>query len=98
MIQSFANRGTEDIYHGNNSKQARSVLPTNLFAQARRKLDMINAAEDIKDLREPPGNRLEELRGNLEGMHSIRINEQWRIIFYWSTKGAEVVEIVDYHK
>ena len=98
MIHSFANRGTEDIYDGANTKQARSLLPANLFGQARRKLDMINAAEEVKDLREPPGNRLEQLKGNLEGFYSIRINEQWRIIFRWTNNGAEVVEIIDYHK
>lgn len=98
MIHTFANRGTEDIFNGDNTKQARSILPANLFGQARRKLDMINAAEEVKDLREPPGNRLEQLKGHLKGFHSIRINEQWRIIFRWTSKGAEVVEIIDYHK
>lgn len=98
MIHSFANSGTEDVYNGYNTKQARSILPASLFGQARRKLDMINAAEELRDLREPPGNRLEQLKGNLEGFHSIRINEQWRVIFRWTTKGAELVEIIDYHK
>ncbi len=97
MIESFADKGTEDVYHGNKSKQARNTLPISLFSVARRKLDMINAAQDVKDLREPPGNRLEALKGDLEGKYSIRINEQWRIIFHWTCRGAEVVQIVDYH-
>ncbi len=98
MIYSFANGATEDIYNGDNTKRARGILPANLFGQARRKLDMINAAEEVKDLREPPGNRLEQLKGHLEGFYSIRINEQWRIVFRWTSKGAELVEIMDYHK
>jgi len=97
MIHSFADKGTEDIYHGFNSKQARKKLPSFLMGIAERKLDMLDAAQDLKDLLEPPGNHLEALSGNLKGMHSIRINSQWRIIFHWTLRGAEHVQIVDYH-
>ena len=62
-----------------------------------RKLDMLNAAELLKDLREPPGNRLEALRGDLEGYHSIRVNDQWRIIFRWKENNASEVSLTDYH-
>ena len=61
-----------------------------------RKLDMLNAAHSLMDLRSPPGNRLEALRGNLRGMHSIRINDQWRVVFRWQ-EGAHEVQIIDYH-
>ncbi len=64
---------------------------------ARRKLDMLDAATDLPDLRSPPGNRLEALRGDRAGQHSIRINDRWRICFIWIDGGAERVEIVDYH-
>jgi toxin HigB-1 len=64
---------------------------------ALRKLDMLNAASELMDLRSPPGNRLEALKGGRKGQHSIRINDQWRLCFVWSDHGAEDVEIVDYH-
>ena len=64
---------------------------------ALRKLDMLDAATRLSDLRAPPGNRLEALKGNRRGQHSIRINDQWRICFVWRESGAEMVEIVDYH-
>ena len=79
MISSFANRCVEDIYHGNNTKHARR-LPSYLHENAQDKLDMIDAAKELKDLQIPPGNKLEPLKGNYKGMHSIRINDQWRII------------------
>lgn len=97
MIRSFGDQGTEDIYHGNNSKKARSTLPVQLYNAAIRKLDMLDAAEKIEDLLVPPGNMLEPLSGNLKGKHSIRINNQWRIVFRWSPQGPEEVEIKDYH-
>jgi proteic killer suppression protein len=95
MIKSIKGKTTQDIFDGVNSKEARKV-PTEVHKIAQRKLDMINAAFIIDDLRVPPGNRLEALSGNLKGFFSIRINQQWRIIFKWN-QGAELVEIVDYH-
>lgn len=96
MIQSIADRTTQDIFDGINSKPARR-LPSELHSKARRLLDMINAAGNINDLRIPPGNRLEALKGDLKGFHSVRINEQWRIIFRWMEGDAHDVQIVDYH-
>ncbi len=97
MIYSFADKATEDIYHGNNTKRARKKLPSFIISIAVRKMDMLDAAKDLNDLYEPPGNHLEALKGDLKGWHSIRINDQWRIIFRWTSRGAEEVEIIDYH-
>lgn len=97
VIRSFADDATEDIYHGVNSKKAHKKLNPNLHAKACRKLDMIDAAIDLLDLKEPPGNHLELLKGNLKGKHSIRINDQHRIVFRWTDFGVEDVEIIDYH-
>ena len=97
MIRSFGDRRTEDLFNGINSAQARRIA-TKIRTAAIQKLDLINAAISIEDLRSPPGNRLEALTGDLRGMHSIRINNQWRIIFKWTSSGAEKVQIVDYHR
>ena len=97
MIYSFANIGSEDIYNGRNSADARRLLPRDLWNVAARKLDQIDAATTLDDLRVPPGNRLEALKADRAGQHSIRINNQYRICFKWSDAGAEDVEIVDYH-
>jgi proteic killer suppression protein len=97
MIVSFANKATEDIYDGTNSSDARRILPRGLWRIAFRKLDQIAAAAELDDLRVPPGNRLETLRGDRKGQYSIRINEQYRICFNWTLNGAENIEIVDYH-
>lgn len=97
MILSFSENATEDIYNGINSKRARKILNPSLWDVAIRKLDMINAAEDLNDLRIPPSNHLEMLKDNLKGLHSIRINNQYRIIFCWTDLGARDVAIVDYH-
>ena len=72
-------------------------FPADLFGRAKRKLAMIVAAKELGDLKSPPGNQLEPLSGDRKGQHSIRINEQWRICFTWTSEGAESVEIVDYH-
>jgi proteic killer suppression protein len=96
MIASFGDRATEDLYHGRKSKQARR-LPPDILSVALRKLDMLNAAHDLRDLMVPPGNRLETLRGDLKGYQSIRINEQWRIVFRWTSGEAQEVRITDYH-
>lgn len=96
MIASFADRATAALYLGERGGQA-SRIPASIRAAALRKLDMLNAAHVLADLRAPPGNRLEALRGDLRGLHSIRINAQWRIVFRWTDAGPARVEIRDYH-
>lgn len=96
MIGSFRDGATEDIFHGSNSKAARRI-PAMLWKIARRKLDMLNAAHELHDLMAPPANRLEALHGNLAGRHSIRINDQFRIVFRWVDDNAHDVQITDYH-
>ena len=96
VIQSIKGQLTQDVFDGKNSKEARR-FDQNLHAVARRKLDQLNAATRLDDLRIPPGNRLEVLSGNLKGLHSIRINDQWRIMFRWTPTGPEEVRIEDYH-
>ena len=93
MIKSFRSRETEKVWNGFRSKR----LPQGIQQIARRKLRMLNNARSINDLRVPPANRLETLRGNRKGQHSIRINDQWRICFVWIDGNALNVEIVDYH-
>ncbi len=93
MICSFADADTESVYHGRPVRR----VPSDIRARARRKLDMINAAVVVDDLRVPPGNMLEVLRGDRKGQHSIRINDQWRICFRFEAGNAFEVEIVDYH-
>jgi proteic killer suppression protein len=97
MIASFCNQGTEDIFQRVESRESRQVLPSTLHHIAARKLAMLNAARFVDDLRIPPGNRLEKLKGTLDGYFSIRINDQWRIIFRWSENTAQDVRISDYH-
>ena len=97
MIRSFATAGTEDIFNGRNTKAARKLCPRPLWTVAGRKLDQLDSAEKLDDLRVPPGNRLEALSGSRRGQHSIRINEQYRICFQWAESGPLAVEIVDYH-
>ena len=96
MIASFADRAAEDIFHAVDSKAARGI-PKDLWSVARRKLDMLNAARVIEDLRIPPANRLEKLRGDLSGCYSIRINDQFRVVFRFDSGQAHDVRIVDYH-
>mgnify|MGYP000858361812 CR=1 FL=1 len=97
MIRSFSDQGTEDIFNGVNSKAARRTCPRSLWSVAIRKLDQLDSAQALNDLRVLPGNRLEALHGDREGQHSIRINEQYRICFSWQGDDAVAVEIVDYH-
>jgi len=97
MIRSFADTGTEDIFEGRNSAEARRLLPRNLWNIAFRKLDQIDVSVALEDLRVPPGNRLEALKADRKGQHSIRINDQFRICFTWSGSAADNVEVVDYH-
>jgi toxin HigB-1 len=97
MIVSFRDDGTRDVYNGRNSKAARKACPTDILAVAVRKLDMIVQAVILNDLRVPPANRLEKLKGDRAEQHSIRINDQYRICFGWTDAGATDVEITDYH-
>ena len=97
MIRSFADQATEDIFNGKNSRAARRALPQQLVRVALRKLEQLDSVERLEDLRIPPGNRLEALKGDRKGQHSIRINEQYRVCFEWSDSGPEAVEVVDYH-
>ena len=96
MIASFADNVTRDLYDGANSKEARTI-PKQLWPIVARKLDLINAAHALLDLSSPPGNRLEALRGEKKGLHSIRVNDQYRIIFRWSEGNAYDVHVTDYH-
>lgn len=97
MIRSFKNQGTEDIFNGVNSKDARKLCPQTLWKITGRKLDQLDSVEQLEHLRIPPGNRLEALKGNREGQFSIRINNQYRLCFYWIDGEPEEVEILDYH-
>ncbi|OGX30529.1 MAG: plasmid maintenance system killer protein [Omnitrophica WOR_2 bacterium RIFCSPHIGHO2_01_FULL_48_9] len=96
MIINFKSQATQDIYDGISSKEARKI-PLTIWKVAQRKLDMINAALNLTDLKVPPGNRLEALKGDLERFHSVRINDQYRIIFRFKDSNAYDVEITDYH-
>jgi toxin HigB-1 len=97
VIQNFKTKGTEDIFNGVNSREARRTCPETLWRVAARKLDQLDSVELVNELRIPPGNRLEELTGNRAGQYSIRINDQYRICFLWAASGPDQVEIVDYH-
>ena len=94
MLRSFGSKETEKIWKGERS----SRIPPEIQKVGRRKLRMINNSIDLNDLRIPPSNRLEKLTGDLKKFHSIRINDQWRIIFIWKENSAYEVEIMDYHK
>lgn len=98
-IASFGDQGTEDVFDREDTKAARRVCPLDLWKVTRRKLDQINQAQTLGDLRAPPGNRLEELRGERKGQHAIRVNVQYRVCFFWFEEAGEAreVEIVDYH-
>ena len=96
MIIGFGNQTTEDVFHGENTKAARRI-PAVTWKMAARKLDMLNATHELRDLTVPPGNRLEPLKGDLTGFHSIRINDQFRIVFHWKDGNAHDVRITDYH-
>lgn len=93
MIESFADKEAERVFRGEASRK----LPTDIQRTARRKLLYLDDASDLRDLRAPPGNRLEKLRGERAGQYSIRINDQWRICFEWTRGAARNAEIVDYH-
>ena len=93
VIRSFRDKTTEAVFNGESPKG----FPAYLVKVARRKLRYLNAADDLGDLRSPPGNRLEALAGDRKGQHSIRINDQFRVCFVWTAEGPAEVEIVDYH-
>jgi proteic killer suppression protein len=96
VIESFGNQLAEDLYDDVSSKEVRH-FPNELRRTARRKLLYLHDAATLSDLAVPPGNRLEALRGKLKGFHSIRINDQWRIVFRWRGVAASDVQVVDYH-
>jgi len=93
MIKTFASNETQKLFQ----REASRVLLTEIQRKARQKLEILDAAEKLDDLKVPPGNRLEKLSGDREGQHSIRINQQWRICFRWKNGDCYEVEIVDYH-
>ena len=97
MIRSFRDRGTEDLFDGADSPAARRTCPRVLWATARRKLDQVNRVQDIRELADPPGNRLEWLGGDRRGICSIRINDPYRICFRWKAPDAYEVGVTDYH-
>ena len=97
MIVSFADEATEDLFYGKQSKASRRRLPGKLRSLAGRKMEQLDSAVQLEDLKVPPGNRLEMLRGERKGQFSIRINDQYRICFKWTEQGPSEVEITDYH-
>lgn len=94
-IHSFGDRETEQFFV--TGRPGRGIGWWNIAPVAKRKLDMIHYASELNDLRSPPGNRLETLRGTWKGFYSVRINDQWRVVFRWVNRRAEEVQIVDYH-
>jgi proteic killer suppression protein len=97
MILHFASKATEDLYHGITHSREALKIPAQIWKSAWRKLDMIHAARELRDLASPPSNRLEKLRGRESGQYSIRINDQYRITFRFENGNAADVQIVDYH-
>ncbi len=97
MIRSFGNRLAEDLYDDRRNAAVRRLPPT-LYVAARRKILYLHEADELRDLRVPPGNRLEALKGDLRGRYSVRINDQWRVVFRWVDGHAHEVRVVDYHR
>jgi proteic killer suppression protein len=97
MIRSFRNAGTEDVFNGRNTSQARRTCPQGLWRVAGRKLDQLDSVGSLEELRIPPGNKFEALKGQRKGQYSIRINDQYRVCFAWVEGEPDEVEIVDYH-
>ncbi len=93
MLISFGNKKTKSIWNGERADNLSDAIQQT----ARRKLRMLNNSQNISDLLIPPSNRLEKLKGNLKGFYSIRINDQWRIVFKWENGNAEEIQIIDYH-
>jgi len=97
MIRSFADSATEDLFNGRDSRRARKACPRSLWAVVRPRLDQLNRVLEVGELRIPPGNRLERLRGDRAGQYSIRINQQYRVCSEWEDGYADQVEVTDYH-
>ncbi len=97
MVRGFGNQLAEDLYYDRKTKATRS-FPPELRRIARRKILFLHDAAELRDLRSPPGNKLEALRGDRKGSHSIRINDQWRVVFVWKGNNAYEVEVVDYNR
>lgn len=97
MIRSFRDAGTEDIFNGTETKRARRSCPESVWKVARRKLELLDSAGTLGDLRVPRGNQLEALKEDRLGQHSIRVNDQYRVCFIWTETGPAEVEIIDYH-
>jgi proteic killer suppression protein len=97
VIRDFHDPGTEDVFNGRNTRAARATCPKELWRVTQRKLDQLDSAEVLDELRVPPGNHLEALAADRKGQHSVRINDQYRICFKWSDEGPTNVEITDYH-
>lgn len=97
VIKGFHGRGTADVFNHVDSKRARKACPESLWSVARRKLNAVSAADRLEDLKVPPGNVLEALKGDRAAQHSIRINDQYRVCFRWTGTDAEDIEIADYH-
>jgi proteic killer suppression protein len=93
MIQSFRDEATKEVFEGRSPRR----FPANLLAATRRKLFQLDAAVVVEDMRAPPGNRLEALKGDRDGQWSVRVNDQYRVCFVWGPQGPELVEFVDYH-
>jgi proteic killer suppression protein len=96
VIRSFADKRTADLFYGNATARSRRI-PADIMRAAQRKLAQLDAATRLDDLRVPPANRLEALAGKLRGLHSIRVNDQWRIVFRWHDDGPHDVSFTDYH-
>ncbi|MFN8790601.1 MAG: type II toxin-antitoxin system RelE/ParE family toxin [Bdellovibrionales bacterium] len=94
-IRSFADKAIEDFYY--TGKSAHKAGWANVSDVVKRKLDLLNAAANLNDLKMPPNNKLEALKGNLAGFHSIRVNDQWRVVFEWTELGPAKVRVIDYH-
>ena len=96
MILNFGDETTADVYHGRNTKRARS-FPNDVISAARRRLDALNSAHDLRDLENNPGNRLEKKKGVLKNNYAVWVNKQWRIVFLWENGNAKLVRLMDYH-
>jgi proteic killer suppression protein len=97
VIESFADDASEDLFNGKNTGAARKACPQLLWTIVARKMDQLDSVERLDELRIPPGNQLESLKGERKGQYSIRINDQYRICFRWGQNGPDAVQVVDYH-
>jgi proteic killer suppression protein len=97
VIVSFGDKATGAVFHGTPDRLLKR-FPADVLKRANQKLDYLNGASDLTDLEAPPGNRLESLKGAMKGLHSIRVNDQWRIVFRWQGSDAHDVQLMDYHR